>query len=348
MTAATQTPVDSFLYPWQQQQFADFTQHAVPHALLLYGQKDIGKLHFGLELTRYLLCESATHKSCHHCAACHWIGQGNHPDVFILIPQALKAQLPFEMEDELQAPEGEEKKLSKFIRIEHIRQMISKNTLGSYRGGKRVVLIYPVESMQIEAANCLLKTLEEPSENLHFILITSQLERILPTIRSRCQLTHIPKPATTQAIAWLKEHVPNIPAPGVLEQKLLLQGGSPLQVLASSAHHTLDESLVIQQLALCKAINAQKIIDLLSDHPLLEILNCLLKWSIDMNLVLFQIPPRYFPSHEKQLQNICTKLQPVPHQQFLTSLKEDLRMANHPLFPKVQLDAVLMRYKQLF
>jgi DNA polymerase-3 subunit delta' len=339
---------NSFLYPWSCKPFLELTRNPIPHSLLLFAQKDIGELHFGLELANYLLCESTENKPCGQCEACHWVRQGNHPDLFIVVPQVLKHLLPFEVEDEQVGEDGEDKKQSKFIRIEQIRKLISSNELGSYRGGKRVVLIYPIEAMQAEAANCLLKTLEEPSNQLHFILMTNQLEKILPTIRSRCHLVPIPRPSLELAVNWLQSKLPQEYSDQVLEQKLLLHAGSPLKVISSLHEKALDDSIITQQLSQFKLLHSGEIIELLGQYALLDILNSILKWSFDMNLVLFGQKPRYFPQLEGRMKIACSNLNKRSFQQFLASLKDDIRLANHPLFPKVQLDAVLMRYKQLF
>ena len=340
--------LNTFLYPWLSKPFLELTKNKIPHSLLLFAQKDIGELHFGLELANYLLCESKEKKPCGQCEACHWVRQGNHPDLFIVVPQVLKHQLPFEVQDDLVGEDGEEKKQSKFIRIEQIRNIISSNELGSYRGGKRVVLIYPIEAMQAEAANCLLKTLEEPSNQLHFILLTNQLEKILPTIRSRCHLFSIPRPSIDLAVNWLQSMFPEEYSDQVLEQKLLLHAGSPFKVISAMHEKALDDSIITQQLSQFKLLHSGEIIELLGQYPLIEILNSILKWCFDMNFVLFGQKPRYFPQLEEQMKTACSNLNKRSFQQFLASLKDDVRLANHPLFPKVQLDAVLMRYKQLF
>lgn len=346
----TQTIEDHtlFLYPWLKKSFAELTQHPIPNSLMIYGEKDIGKLQFGLELANYLLCESHQQRPCHSCDSCHWVAQGSHPDLFIITPQNLKHLLPFDTSDSEENSEPEEKKQSKFIRIEQIRQVISKNELGSYRGGKRVILIYPVEAMQSEAANCLLKTLEEPSSQLHFILITSNLERILPTIRSRCQFFSIPKPQHDIAIEWLKHQLPGKFTLEMIHQKLALYAGSPLRAVQSIDNKILDELVIVNELAKFHLLQTNGIIEQLNQHTLFDILNCIYKWSIDLNFVAFGLPSRYFPSFEKKMQSHISQINLIAIQEFISHLREDLRLSNHPLFPKVQLETLLMKYKQLF
>ena len=76
-----------------------------------------------------------------------------------------------------------------------------------HRGRQRVVLINPVEALQAVSANTLLKTLEEPPTSTLFILVSDRLDRILPTIRSRCRLIALPRPHKEQALAWLSDQV---------------------------------------------------------------------------------------------------------------------------------------------
>ena len=338
----------SLLYPWLMESFISLTQYAIPNSLFIYGEKNIGKLQFGLELAHYLLCESTAQRPCHTCDACHWVAQGAHPDLFVITPQNLKHLLPFDTDEGDETSESEDKKQSKFIRIEQIRQVIAKNELGSYRGGKRVVLIYPVEAMQAEAANCLLKTLEEPSAQLHFILITSHLEKILPTIRSRCQFFSIPKPHHEFASQWLKDHLSEPVTQEVINQKLALYAGSPLKVMQAIDHKTLDELTVVKELSKFKLLQSGVIIEQLQQHTLFDILNCIYKWSIDLNLVAFGLESRYFPHLTSVMKSQTQQVSKTALQQFISHLRDDIRLSNHPLFPKVQLDTLLMKYKQLF
>ncbi len=338
----------SLLYPWLMESFISLTQYAIPNSLFIYGEKNIGKLQFGLELASYLLCESTSSRPCHSCDACHWVAQGAHPDLFVITPQNLRHLLPFDTEEGDLVSESEEKKQSKFIRIEQIRQAISKNELGSYRGGKRIVLIYPVEAMQVEAANCLLKTLEEPSPQLHFILITSHIEKILPTIRSRCQFFSIPKPHHELASQWLKEELSEQMTQDVIDRKLALYAGSPLKVMQSIDDKVLDEITIVNELSKFKSLQSGVIIEQLQQHTLLDILNCIYKWSIDLNMVIFGLESRYFPHLSLKLKSQTEQVSKTSLQNFISNLRDDIRLANHPLFPKVQLDTLLMRYKQLF
>jgi DNA polymerase-3 subunit delta' len=100
-----------------------------------------------------------------------------------------------------------EKKEKKNIAIEEARLAIEGLAIGTHRGGNRVVLVYPLESLRADAANTLLKSLEEPPSSTIFILVTSRLDRVLPTIRSRCRLIALPPPDRASGLEWLRKEI---------------------------------------------------------------------------------------------------------------------------------------------
>ncbi|MDP2816355.1 MAG: hypothetical protein Q8O19_06725, partial [Rectinemataceae bacterium] len=99
--------------------------------------------------------------------------------------------------------------------------------LGGHRGQARVVIIDPADAMNPAAANSLLKMLEEPPESVHFLLVSSHWRRLLPTIRSRCRLLTLPRPASAIANHWLETQ-----GASAALRLLPLMGGAPLLALA--------------------------------------------------------------------------------------------------------------------
>jgi DNA polymerase-3 subunit delta' len=137
--------------------------HHLAHAYLLVGPQDSGKTQTALSLAQLVNCESKAAKPCGECAVCRKIASGNHPDVHIL------------GNDEMDS-----------IKIEDIRFLLSRAHLMAYEGRTKVFIIRNIELMTLEAANALLKTLEEPAPNTLMILTTSVPEANLDTIKSRC------------------------------------------------------------------------------------------------------------------------------------------------------------------
>jgi len=139
--------------------------HRLAHAYLLAGPQDSGKTQTALSLARLVNCENETLKPCGECAACRKIASGNHPDVHVI------------GNDDMDS-----------IKIEDIRFLLGRAHLMAYEARTKVFIIRNVELMTLEAANALLKTLEEPAANTLMILTTSVLEANLDTIKSRCHI----------------------------------------------------------------------------------------------------------------------------------------------------------------
>jgi len=339
------------LYPWFKKFYQEFVGNGVPNSLLIYGEKDIGKLNFALYLANYLLCENKKNGNpCFECQACKWYSMTNHPDFFPILPEDSYDLLPFKVNPEtIVGSASDDKKQSKYIRIDQVRDILSVNELSSYRGGMRVILIYPVEAMRVEAANCLLKSLEEPGSNVFYILVSHRLESILPTIRSRCRLLALPKPAQDISIDWLtkQDRLSNL-SKHHLEAQFLEMERSPLRVLQASEGKSFNSSQMLDELSNLNGIDHTRCVDLLNQGQLSDILVCLQKWCIDLYMVYSGLLPRYFPSREGVLHQKVQNLDINGLNQFLKILVQELKLSTHPLFPKVQLESVLSKYAQLF
>lgn len=192
------------LAPWLQAQLEQLL-HQRGHALLLAGPSGLGQYPLALALARAWLCEQPTAQgACGTCSSCHAVDVRTHPDLCVLLPETLSIELGWPLDEKTQDRiDKKEIKASKQIRVEATREAVAFTQFTRSRGDTQVVLIYPAERMNVEAANTLLKTLEEPVGAVRFILATEAAHQLLPTIRSRC-LTHTlawPQPA--QALQWL-------------------------------------------------------------------------------------------------------------------------------------------------
>lgn len=185
----------------------------LPHALLITGMEGIGKRILVEQLTRALLCQQpdpAGH-ACGTCKSCQMFSAGSHPDYRLLTLEANeKTGKPY-----------------RDIRIEQIRALVGYLGLKSQYGGYRVTVIDPAERMNINAANSLLKTLEEPGEDNVLILVSAVPGRLPATVRSRCQQIALHIPARRQALDWLQAQGADQP-----ELCLSLAAGAPLRALA--------------------------------------------------------------------------------------------------------------------
>jgi len=198
-------------YPWLQilaDSMADsLSRDRMPHALLLTGQPGVGKSALADYISRQLLCAAlpADWIPCGRCAGCLQYAAGTHPDYFRVEPA----------ED------------SSVIKVDQVRELAEKLSLSSHHGGFKVALLAPADAMNINAANSLLKTLEEPSDNTVLLLVSTRPARLPATIRSRCQQLRVEVPARDVALCWLAGQVPE----DQLDIYLQLAHGAPLEAL---------------------------------------------------------------------------------------------------------------------
>ncbi len=192
------------LPPWQQTQLRALLQQR-GHALLLTGPSGLGQYPLALALASAWLCERATPDgACGQCESCHAIGVRTHADLCVLLPETLSMELGWPLDEKTQDKiDKKEIKASRLIRVEAARQAVAFTQFTRSRGHTKVVLIYPAERMNPEAANTLLKTLEEPAGAVRFVLASEAAHQLLPTIRSRCQSHALTWPDAVEALAWL-------------------------------------------------------------------------------------------------------------------------------------------------
>lgn len=175
--------------PWQQEQW-QYIQNLrdnqrLPHALLLSGSPLIGKQQFAECLANSLLCLHVKDDGmpCGECRSCLLNIAETHPDFKLVHPET----------------EGGA------IKVDQIRTLVTFVTQTAQQGGRKVVVLYPAEAMNVNASNALLKSLEEPGRDTHLILITHRPSGLLATIRSRCQTLSFNQPTFQQVEPWLKQ-----------------------------------------------------------------------------------------------------------------------------------------------
>lgn len=155
-----------------------------PHALLLAGPARTGRTQLVLELATLFNCEAPDleHRPCDKCRACRLIAQQSHPDVLYIEPG----------DSFCRGGSGHQPHpSSRDIRICQVRGLIESVSRYPFEGRCRVMVIEPADRMGIEAANTLLKTLEEPPPATVIVLITAAPESLLETIRSRCRTLNV-------------------------------------------------------------------------------------------------------------------------------------------------------------
>ncbi len=207
------------------------------HAWLLHGPAGLGKLQFALSLAKYLL--SLNERGQDLFAA------GTHPDLHILVPQDLlgEDQLVDQYAARYLEQVGKGSKPKSVIAVDQVRRIIAALTTHGHTGNTRVVLIVQAQRMNINAANALLKVLEEPPSGVVFLLVSDQPERLPPTVRSRCTQATFRVPDRATGLAWLRQHLPD---DSDCETVLALANGAPLAALglARSGYLQLREDML--------------------------------------------------------------------------------------------------------
>lgn len=325
----------NFIFPWQLQVFSEVMSRGatLPHALLLSSPSGCGLSEFAQMLARSLLCEQLgeDHQACGRCPACLWMAEGQHPDY-----RALSLATT------------EEGKTATQIPIDAVRGLADFLTVGGHRGGRRIILIDPAEALNVYAANALLKSLEEPGREVIFLVTTTRPERLLPTLRSRCQSIRVPAPSPELATRWLQERTRCTPAQA--QAWLDLCAGAPLDAaaLADPGQQQAHEQVTQAIASLPEQDPAQVAETLQGLEPALW-LNLAQRWLTDLSRMRSGASPRYFPQHRQRLERVAAQVKSL---EALAQAGQDLarrrRHLHHPLNPRLFCEDALLELGQAF
>lgn len=176
--------------------------NTLAHAYLFSGDAGIGKKKTALALAEAVNCPSAGEEGgCGTCPSCRRIAAYTHSDVHMIMPESENEQLLSTWTDK------EIEKASSVIKIDQIRQAQESISLRPSEGSKKLMIVDNAETLNEAAQNAFLKTLEEPPGATIIIMISAMPQKLLPTIRSRCQEVRFhPLPRRTLAQALLRRN----------------------------------------------------------------------------------------------------------------------------------------------
>ena len=322
-------------YPWLEAAWQRVlsTKARPAQALLLAGPRGVGKGALAQAWAQALLCEAPQPDgaACGSCAACHWFETGGHPD-FRLVTLQEKA-----------GKEGETR-LATAIEVDQAREAVDFVQLSTYRAGFRVVLVDPADSLNLAAANALLKVLEEPPLNTVFVLVSDQPRRLLPTIRSRCTRLDIGLPPVELAQQWLVgqgvEDASNL---------LALSGGTPLDAQRWTEGGELDERhAVLEGLARPDQIDPVTLGERWKAVSPQTWHNVAFKWLGDLLAVKLQGKVQFNRDFAEVLARLGNKADLGKLLALARVQANEGRILAHPLNRALQLEAWLIQYRHLF
>ncbi|HEV8690766.1 MAG TPA: DNA polymerase III subunit delta' [Ideonella sp.] len=274
--------------PWLAEPLAQLRDHDRSHALILHGGAGSGQFELAWRAAQAWLCEQSP-APCGQCPSCHLVLARSHPDLKLLMPETVQLALGWSEgggDDADGDGEGgkSRRKPSREIKIDAVRQAIDWAHTSSSRGRGKVLLFHPADAMNATSANALLKTLEEPAAGTRLLLCVDDPERLLPTVRSRCQRVRLAPPDEATAEAWLT-------AQGVAGAAALLRasGGEPL-----AAKALLDEGLDAQAWAQLPALVAAGDTRTLAALPLTRAVRVLQQVCHDAMAMAAGGAPRFF------------------------------------------------------
>ena len=199
---------------WQTVQ-SRIAEDRLPHALLIAGERGVGKRAWAEAVAGLRLCErpqnreAGTPVACGQCKQCQLFAASSHPDVRVYAPEK-----------------------SRMVKVDQIRALSAFAVASPQVAHHKVAIIDRADQLNINAANALLKTLEEPLPDVTLILLQESGRPVIPTIRSRCQTLTIPVPGNEDANHWLARRVQEQaeearPSAEVLAKALMLSGNAP-------------------------------------------------------------------------------------------------------------------------
>lgn len=315
------------MHPWASASWESLLarRENLPQALLIHGPRGIGKLDLARTFAQLVLCEtSGVREPCGRCDGCRWFAAGQHPDFRQVEPEALAA--PVEPSEDAPAP-SKTTKPSQEIKVDQVRELAGFLNIGSHRGKRRMAVFHPAETMNANAANSLLKSLEDPASGACFILVSNNSRHLIPTIRSRCISVPMGIPDTTASLAWLKQQAVEKAA-----DWLAFAGGAPL--LAMEYANSERGERIIQLAELLRKGGRDGLANWpATDREHIELLSEVLqKWALDQAFGGFSGQTKYFPASTGGKRPAGT---PDAWLRFAREAGRYRSASSHPLNPKL-------------
>jgi len=312
-------------YPWYSNIRHLFltNKKKLSHAQILYGGDKVGRNTLILDLCQTLLCQNIASdlNPCNECQACHWFARASHPDFYLI--------------DDT----GETNNIS----IEVIRELKDFFELSSHQqDGLKIAVIMNAENLTNASANALLKILEEPPNNCFIFLTTSNLNQVLPTLRSRSQLISLPNPSPQQIKAYVEENK-IVVEPGQLE----FSNNAMDELVNDDDRYRLVVE-IIDELKKGKSIRLTNITTRWLEFGLPWFVDVMQKWVYEIFLSKMTNRYCYFPLQKTAVSSLASNSSLQNLLSFQKKINEIKMYAAKPVNKDLNLDLILMEYKKIF
>lgn len=335
------------VFPWLEQpaKVLQKFREKLPGAILIYGPRGSGTYELAFAFAQSVLCEAPVNgAACGKCENCRLIKAGTHPDMRLVLSEAEAAVHPQPWEPKKKAVEVK-KGLPRTIEIEKIRALSEFFSITSHRGGNRVVLIYPANMMQADQSSALLKSLEEPPEGVVIILVSDDLDAMLPTIRSRCQLVRVPAPSKEASLEYLasqgfeREEA---------ETALAQAGGMPLLVFEKDVRLKMSKETEAKILAMLRQggeLSMAEVVDgIPNDLSMQALVPLVQRFMTDIIYVRQGLPVRYFLKEANTIAALAARADDRALFAFVDEANKLSKIAAHPLNAKLTAQDFLIKY----
>jgi len=347
------------LYPWTEAAFDAFfsSKDRQAHAYLLAGQSGLGKTAFAEQLVKTMLCKEQGDDACGACQSCKLLESGSHPDLHVLQSEKRTLEIndlfasfaPRYLEDE--SKRKRRKKPSAVIAIDQVRAVIPDINMRPHLSACRIIILNTAEDLNINAANSLLKSLEEPPSECFFLLISHEPGRLMPTLRSRCNRIDFRTPDKAQVMEWLNNQLPGRSDTAELLDRA---AGIPLRALALADDVlNTDESRIFQlmlQLANRQIDPVTAAAELIKKIELIEVLTSV--QVMISRIIRLKMADRddsvVKKDNEKVLIDIGKRLNFKQLYTFLDDLSVSKQLAGGPLDDTLALESGLISWQRMF
>ena len=292
---------------WQQTDRA-WALDRLPHALMLEGPAGLGKLDFAWRVAGLVMQLPEREPRIDP-------GVQTHPDLHFLGLEEDKKQ----------------------IGVDRVRQLCQTLDMTSHGGGFKVTVISPAEALNVNAANSLLKTLEEPTPNTLLILVRSRLDTLPATIASRCQTMRFVIPETSLALEWLR----SCDADQDWERLLPLAGGAPFRAIALSEMGMVDLDRRFQADLLSLAAGKADPVAVAAEWKKHELADCL-SWLNIFVTTLISSAANGVPGGSADLQNLSESLRLERLFWYLDEVQAASARLRTALTPQLVLESLLI------